>query len=109
MSAPPMGMIRVIPRISARMKMPQKAHFASPPVITSTTTSATEATAIPMLSRWRAGRMIGAPLMFPFSLANAITEPVNVTAPISTPRLSSIRLVRCRLPSASAMPYASGL
>ena len=36
-----------------------------------------------MFTRCRAGRIIGAPLILPLSLANAMTEPVNVTAPAS--------------------------
>ena len=43
---------------------------------------------------WRAGRMIGAPLMRPDSFANAITEPVKVSAPIATPSDISTRLAR---------------
>ena len=32
---------------------------------------------ITRLSRWRAGSMIGAPLILPFSLAKAMTEPAE--------------------------------
>ena len=42
-----------------------------------------------MLIAWRAGRMIGAPDMLPLSFANAMIEPVNVTAPIAAPSESS--------------------
>ena len=38
------------------------------------------------------GSMIGAPLMRPDSFRNAITDPVNVTAPIATPSDISRRL-----------------
>src|SRR6266404_515582 len=38
------------------------------------------------------GRMSGAPIMRPDSFANAITEPVNVSAPIATPSDISTRL-----------------
>ncbi len=41
---------------------------------------------------WRAGSMIGAPLMRPESLRKAITEPVKVMAPMATPSDISIRL-----------------
>ena len=41
---------------------------------------------------WRSGSMIGAPLMRPTSLRNAMTEPVNVIAPIATPSDISTRL-----------------
>ena len=41
---------------------------------------------------WRPGSMIGAPLMRPESFMNAITEPVNVMAPMATPSAISTRL-----------------
>ena len=47
---------------------------------------------------WRAGRMIGAPLMRPDSFRNAITEPVNVRAPMATPSDISTRLEAWMLP-----------
>ena len=37
------------------------------------------------LSTWRWGNMIGLPDMRPSSFRNAITEPVNVMAPMATP------------------------
>ena len=45
-----------------------------------------------MLMTWRAGSMIGAPLMRPDSFRNAITEPVKVSAPMATPSDISMRL-----------------
>ena len=71
------------------------------------------ATAMAMLMRWRAGKMIGAPDMLPLSLAKAITEPVKVTAPIAVPSESSISDCmwmgwRRLNPPASAMPKPSG-
>ena len=54
--------------------------------------STTSATASAMLMTWRAGRMIGAPLMRPESLRKAITEPVKVMAPMATPSDISTRL-----------------
>ena len=42
------------------------------------------------MSQCRPGRSIGLPLILPESLPKAITEPENVTAPISTPRYISI-------------------
>ena len=61
-----------------------------------------------MLMTWRPGSMIGAPLMRPDSLRNAITEPVKVMAPMATPSDISTRLApwmcaglcRCRRPRA---------
>ena len=104
MSAPPMGMIRVIPAASARAKISQKAQMAWPPLATSTTISTTTATAMAMLMRWRPGSRIEAPLMLPFSLAKAISEPVKVTAPMATPSDSSIRLSSLTDPSGRPMP-----
>ena len=104
MSAPPMGMIRVIPTRRARAKIAQKAQSAAPPLSTSTTIMATMARPIAIFSRCRAGRMIGAPLMLPFSLAKAITEPVKVTAPMARPSDSSISDCMWMAPSAPRMP-----
>ncbi len=104
MSAPPIGMIRVMPTIRARAKIAQKAQMAAPPLSTSTTTRATMPRARAMFSRWRPGNMIGAPPMLPFSLRKAMTEPVKVIAPIARPSDSSIRLFSCTWPSASTMP-----
>ena len=98
-----MGMIRVIPAIRARANTPQKASFIDPPLTTSTTISATMITPMAMFSRWRAGSMIGAPLILPFSLAKAITEPVKVMAPMATPSESSIRLSSLSPPPGASM------
>ena len=103
MSAPPMGMIRVMPITRASAKMPQKAQSAVPPERARTKISTTMPMASARFSRCRAGSRIGAPLMLPFSLAKAIREPVKVMAPIATPTLSSIRLSSFT-PSPSAMP-----
>ena len=51
-----------------------------------------------MLMMWRPGSRIGAPLMRPESFRNAITEPVNVIAPIATPSAISTRLDLWMLP-----------
>src|SRR4029077_20061389 len=56
---------------------------------------------------WRPGSVIGAPLMRPESFRNAITEPVNVTAPMATPSDISIRLWPWIAPS-TPMPKAAG-
>ena len=56
---------------------------------------------ISRLSTCRAGRMIGAPLMLPLSLAKAMIEPAKVMAPMATPRLISIRLWVRIAPSAA--------
>ncbi len=104
MSAPPMGTIRVIPAKRARAVIPQNAHLAWPPECTRSTISTNTATAMAMFRRWRAGSRIGAPDMFPFSLAKAISEPVKVTAPMATPTESSISDSSRTEPSGRAMP-----
>src|SRR3954466_11749900 len=62
-----------------------------------------------MLMMWRAGRMIGAPLMRPDSFAKAITEPGNVSAPIATPSDISTRLARGIAPGAPISKGAGGV
>ena len=52
----------------------------------------TSASAMAMLMMWRPGSVIGLPLMRADSLRKAITEPVNVKAPMATPSDISIRL-----------------
>ena len=51
--------------------------------------------------------MIGLPDMRPDSLANAMTEPVKVMAPMATPSDISIRLAKWMAPG-SPMPNESG-
>jgi len=60
-----------------------------------------------MFTTWRAGRMIGLPLMRPESLRKAMTEPVKVMAPMATPSDISIRLCAWMWPSVP-MPKADG-
>ena len=67
----------------------------------------TSASARTMLMTWRAGRMIGAPLMRADSFRNAITEPVKVRAPIATPSDISTRLCGWMWPGVP-MSKASG-
>ncbi len=90
MSAPPIGMIRSAPSASAIIVISQKSIAL--PVSTRPTMKNTSARPSAMLMTWRAGRMIGAPLMRPDSFANAITEPVKVSAPMATPSDISTRL-----------------
>jgi hypothetical protein len=80
---------------------------ASPPDRQNQKISTTIKTARLMLIRCRAGRMIGLPDMRPDSLANAMTEPVNVTAPMATPSDISNRLAAAIL-RGWPMPKASG-
>ncbi len=53
--------------------------------------------------------MIGEPDIFPASFKKAITEPLNVIAPIATPSPISTRETVLICPSAPMMPNASGL
>ena len=57
------------------------------------------ASASAMLMMCRPGSMIGAPLMRPDNFRNAMTEPVNVMAPMATPIDISIRLWVWMLPT----------
>ena len=56
------------------------------------TTSAISAIPSSALSRCWPGKVIGAPLMMPWSLPKAMIEPVKVIAPIAVPMLISTRL-----------------
>ena len=60
-----------------------------------------------MLMTCRSGSMIGAPLIRPDSLRNAMIEPVKVMAPIATPSDISIRLAVLMAPT-WPMPNAAG-
>ncbi len=108
MSAPPIGMIRVTPSTRARAKISRKAQLAWPSVAISTPINTTTARPRTMLSTCRAGRMIGAPDMLPFSLAKAMTEPVKVMAPMAQPSDSSISDCVLMPPAPSSMPKAMG-
>ena len=65
------------------------------------------AAASPMLIRWREANRIGAPDMRPSSLANAITDPVKVMAPMATPTPISTIEPPAMSPGVP-MPKASG-
>ena len=54
--------------------------------------STTRATPSAMLMAWRCGSMIGLPDMRPSSLAKAMIEPGNVSAPMAAPSDISTRL-----------------
>ena len=91
MSAPPIGMMSVTPKTIANTVIAQNVQVSAPWLVTRSTINATMATAMRMLMTWRAGRMIGAPDMLPLSLAKAMIEPENVTAPMATPIDISIK------------------
>ena len=90
MSAPPIGMISVIPRISAIAVSSRNIQGCDPCVCTIITTSTTMATPNAMLMICRAGSMIGEPDMLPLSFRKAITDPVKVRAPIAEPSDNSM-------------------
>ncbi len=71
------------------------------------TMQAMSASASPILSACRAGRMIGFPDMRADSFRKAMIEPVKVMAPIATPSDISIRLWVWIAPCVP-MPKASG-
>src|SRR3982750_3711802 len=83
MSAPPIGMIMSTPSANETSAISQNSAWLS--VRTNSTMSMKSATASPILMAWRAGSRIGAPLMRAESLRNAMTEPVNVMAPMAAP------------------------
>ena len=62
---------------------------------------------MPALMRCWLAKVIGAPLISACSLANAITEPEKVTAPMASPSDISTRLWAWILPGVP-MPNASG-
>ena len=91
MSAPPIGMMMSTPNRKAANASSRNATWLS--VRANQTISTTIAMASAMLTAWRAGKMIGAPLMRADSSSRkAITEPVKVTAPMATPSDISTRL-----------------
>ena len=57
---------------------------------------------------WRAGSMIGAPLMRPSSLRKAMTEPVKVTAPMASAERHLDQARAVWIAPASPMPKAAG-
>ena len=105
MSAPPIGMMMVTPKMNATITRSQNtmALWVGTKITTSTTISA----ARPMLMKWRIGNRIGAPLMRPSSFRKAMTEPVKVMAPMATPSDISTRLEPWMCPGVP-MPNAAG-
>ena len=66
------------------------------------------AASTPRLITCRAGSRIGEPLIFPLSLAKAITDPENVIAPMAMPRPIST-LDTAAIPASVSKPNAPGL
>src|SRR5882672_845068 len=97
MSAPPIGMMMRTPNAKEASASSQNAAWLS--VLANQTISATMVANSAMLMRWRAGRMMGAPLMRADSLRNAITEPVKVMAPMAAPSDISIRVAPWMAPT----------
>ncbi len=105
MSAPPIGMMIRNPSPNASSAISQNMIWL--PVATNTTISTTSSMPSPRFSLCWPGNTIGAPLISACSLANAISEPEKVMAPIARPSDISIRLWVWTLPSVP-MPNASG-
>src|SRR5262249_25399782 len=75
MSAPPIGMMISTPKRNEAKASSQKARWLS--ARANQTINTTMATASAMLMAWRAGRMIGAPLMRADSFTHPITQPLQ--------------------------------
>ena len=90
MSAPPIGMIRVTPMTSASTVI--STSDSRLPVMAKCTASAMVSAPMTALSRCWPANLTGAPESSPWSLPKAMTEPVKVMAPITTPaEISPIR------------------
>ena len=83
MSAPPIGMMIRKPSPKASSAISQNSIWL--PVATNATISTTSSTPRPRFSLCWPGKVIGAPLISACSLANAISEPEKVMAPIARP------------------------
>ena len=94
MSAPPIGRTIVTPKTQAEAMIRARTRTETVPSIArlplaprTRTTVATTATIARTIVRMREpGKMIGLPLIRPWSLPEAIRDPVNVTEPITTSR-----------------------
>ena len=98
--------------MKASAQMIQNIWFSPGPAASDMVNSAVSAMiapSVPRLMTWRAGSMIGAPDILPFSLAKAMTDPEKVIAPMAAPSAISTRLTLRILPSAPRIPKASGL
>ena len=88
MSAPPMASTMCTPNNNASASM--MSSGVSPSAVEGAAVNATPsqmaAASSAAFSQWRAGNSSGALVMMPCNLPNALTEPVKVTAPMSTPR-----------------------
>ncbi len=89
MSPPPIAATRCRPSSRASTVMIASGQIDG--AATNQPISANDATSMPALSRLRPGSVSGFDLIFADSLRYAMIEPVNVTAPMSTPRKTSTR------------------
>ena len=92
MSAPPIASTMCRPKTNASPVIISSGHV---PAIgesapTNTMPNQIQAKPIARLIRCRPGSVRGRLLRIPWSFPNAATEPVNVTAPIRTPRKTSM-------------------
>ncbi|CPU67646.1 Uncharacterised protein [Mycobacteroides abscessus] len=101
MSPPPIDATRCQPSASDTTVSSSSGHTDG--ATTNHATSPRLATSAPRLSRFRPGSWSGADRVRPDSLRNATTEPVNVTAPTSTPSETSTRCATSSCPAACAV------
>ena len=100
MSAPPIGRTIVIPKTSAEAMitprtsaaMPLSSVSASAASRISTAVPSTATTASTTVSGREPGKMIGLPLIRPWSLPDAMSEPENVTQPMAAPSTTKMEV-----------------
>ena len=100
MSAPPIGRTIVIPKTSAEAMITPSTSAAAPLPSASVPAASRISTAVPTtattasttVSGREPGKMIGLPLIRPWSLPDAISEPENVTQPMAAPRTTKIEV-----------------
>ena len=116
MSAPPIGRTIVTPKTSAEPMMARRTRSATigssftVPVALKTSPSVPRSATSPRTTvRIRdPGKRIGFPLMTPWSLPEAMSEPLNVTDPMTTPRTTK-SVVETLAPPASPCVMKSSI
>ena len=99
MSAPPIAITRWMPIRPDTAVTASRAGSDCGPAPTKITPSQTQARSIAKLSRCRPGRSSGLLPITPCSLPQAITDPVNVSAPMNTPMKVSMSWIVCSAPT----------
>ena len=82
MSAPPIGSVIVTPKISAAARISSITARFGVPVMNRKTAAMTVIAASARVTSWPPGMRIGLPGMSPWSLPEAISDPVNVIEPM---------------------------